>query len=147
VNGLLRDPGVEEPLQRLERVEVRLAEDLLVGVRARESQRLALSRDELDRQIDLLRQLARRVLRLAPERQLDRQEREAALLDRLLQVLERDAIAVQLLQQLEPRPPLVVLEPLEQPLGLEVGLRDPTRLPAAARASARRACRRAPSSP
>jgi hypothetical protein len=124
VDGVLGDPGLDQPLQRLERVEVRVAEELLVGVGTRQPQRLPLPREELDGQVDLLGQLPGRVLGLAAQRELDRQQGEVAPFDRALQLVERDVLVVQLLQELEPGAPLVALEPLEQALRLEVDVRD-----------------------
>lgn len=124
MDRLLRDAGVEKPLQRLERVQVGVAEQLLVGVRARQPERLALPDEEIDRQVDLLGEVARGVLRLAAQGELDREEGQVAALDGALQLVQLDALVVQLLQQLEPRLALVPLDALEQPLGLEVDLRD-----------------------
>ena len=70
----------------------------------------------------LLGQLALGVARLlGGEHALERQQREPALLGRLAQLLEREAVLLERAQQVEPRlPGRLVGQPVEQALGFEV---------------------------
>jgi hypothetical protein len=124
VDRLLGDARVDQLLQRLQRGQVGLAEVLLVGVGPRQAERLALAGDEVDREPDLLGQVVRRVLRLPAQRLLDGQQGQPVLVARRAQVLEGEPVAVELLQQLEPRRARVAVDALQQPLALEVDGRD-----------------------
>ena len=75
----------------------------------------------------LLRERARRDVAVGAERALGGQQREPALGDGGAQLVERDAVRVQGLQQREPRRARVRVEALEQPSAAKSGALTPGR--------------------
>jgi hypothetical protein len=118
--ALRREPGVDELLQELGALQVVIAVDLCVVGGHRQPERLPLGLEHLDRDARFLGELDRAVLVLGAQHLLDRQQRQALLDDRALQLLERDPGLVELLEQVEPGRASITLQPVEQPLGLEV---------------------------
>ena len=124
MDRVLREAGVDQLLERLQRLEVGVAQDAVVGPRSRQPERLALARDELERQAGPLAQLLGRVARVTAQRLLHRQERQPPLLNRLPQLVEREPGVVQLVEQLEPRLACDAVESLEESLALEIDAGD-----------------------
>ena len=127
---LAREAGVGERRRVLGGAEVGLAEHLLVGVGDREPERPAVLGEALEPEPGLLGDLALAVGLVAGEQALDRQQHEAILLHRGAQLVDAAALfVVEVLEQLHPRGTrLVVLEPVEEPLGFPVHVgRDATK--------------------
>ena len=119
---LLGQAGVEEGLDAPRRLDVGVGERAARRGRGRGCRGAALKRCSSSRSMPGdLGDLARRVAGpVAGERPLDRQQRQPAGVDRFAQLLERDAFAGQLLEQLQPRLAGLALDAVEQPLCLEV---------------------------
>ncbi len=120
---VLRQARVEKRLRPLGGLDVSLAEDPIVVLRDRRSERLQQAGEEFGLEARFLSYLRRAVaMRVLLEHPLDRQQHEPVLLDRLLQLLERNALVGELLQQRQPRLARLPLQVAEQALGLEIDL-------------------------
>ena len=120
-HAILGQPRVQEELRPLGGLQIRLAVDALLVGRNRRPERP----HEPDQEVvleagagcDLLHGVA-----LGPllEDALNREQDQAVLLDRALQLLERDTVLRQVLEQREPRLARLPGEAVEQAFGLEV---------------------------
>ena len=119
---VLRQAGFEERLHPPRRLEVGLGEVALVGVGVGDAQGGGRPLQDVELEARDLGDLPRRVARpVAGQGTLDGQQGETGRLDRVAQLLERDAFALEALEQLEPGLARLALDALEQALGREVG--------------------------
>jgi hypothetical protein len=124
---LVRQPRAPVLEPELGRLEVRLPVHPLVRLRDGEPQRPPLVLEELELEPGLLGDLACRVARLGLQQSLDREQGEAVLRRRAAQLLDRHAVAVELVEQGAPRSQRAVVgAAVEQALGFPVHRADGT---------------------
>ena len=118
---LLGQAGVAERLDSPRLLQLGLGQRALVGVRIGDAERCRGSLQQVQVDAGELGDLARRVARaVAGQGALHRQQGEAPPVDRLAQLLERDAFAGEALEQLPPCLARLALDSVEQPLRLEI---------------------------
>ena len=114
--AVVRNPGRAQLRNHPARLQVLVAEGLLVRVGQRQPGGLARGEQVFERQAGLLGRLPRRVDGVHRKDAGERQEHEPVLLDRPLQLVEGNPLGGQLTEQLEPRLALWARrQPVEQP--------------------------------
>ena len=118
-------PRLQELPRDLGRLDVGVAADDGVEVGDRQPVRAAQRHEELRADADALADLARGEARLGAHRALGPDEQQAPVAAGGAQVLERHALGLELLEQLQARLARGALEPVEQAFGGEVGAHSP----------------------
>jgi hypothetical protein len=118
---VVRDARLPCLLNPARPLQVLLGERPLAGLGSGHAGRAQRGLEEVAIEARLLDDVVQRVPRaLALERALDRQQHQPCLLGRALELVQRDAVFRQALQQIQPRFAGLALGTVEQPLCLEV---------------------------